>query len=90
VQLILKFKGGSEIQVNRQEGLWAVFKLVDAADRHLGPDIIELSSRSGGQVNIDVASGHPIKVSVEITATPPIFRPGYFAGLSCVSGVALK
>jgi type VI secretion system protein ImpL len=92
VQLILKFKGGAEIGVNRQEGLWAVSRLVEQADRRPTPDVIEESVGVGSpkQVSTDIASGHPIRVSVEIAADPPIFRVGYFTTLTCVATVAQK
>jgi len=92
VNLNMKFKGGGEVGVNRHEGLWAVFRLVEDADHRPSPDTVELTQVSGTskQVSIDIASNHPIRVSVEIVAEPPIFRPGYFSTLGCVANVAVK
>jgi len=92
VQLTMKVKGGTEQSINKQEGLWGVFHLVEQADRRPAADVIEetLTAGKDKQVSTDIATGHPFQVSVEILADPPIFRPGYFSTLGCVANVAVK
>ncbi len=88
VQLVVKFKGGSEFTYPDYGGLWAVFQFVGDADKHQG-SLIEMSLRGGKQGRpVLNPAGQPVTVSFEITAAPPVFDRGYFSGLGCVAEVA--
>ncbi|SPE36531.1 ImcF domain protein [Candidatus Sulfopaludibacter sp. SbA3] len=85
VQLSLKLKGGSSISYPAYDGLWGIFQFV-ASGKHTGGTLVE--EPMVGKPMLDTATGHPITVTFDISATPPIFDRGYFSGMSCVAEVA--
>src|SRR6185369_16669183 len=91
LELNVKFKSGLVYRVNTYAGVWSVFHFVDLADEHRGNVVTAaLSAGQLKQPTIDVASGHPVLVKLEMNATPPVFDKGYFATLGCVSTVTSK
>jgi type VI secretion system protein ImpL len=86
--LSVKFKGGTELPFRSYDGLWAIFQMLDDADKHRGR-LVEMTLRSGKRSSplLNLA-GQPITVRFEVAATPPIFDQGYFASLSCIAQVA--
>jgi type VI secretion system protein ImpL len=71
-------------------GLWAVFQFFNNADkgsRELSPEWTLMTS--GGPVT---QNGKPVTVKLDInmSGAPPIFRPGYFAELRCAGPVVQK
>jgi type VI protein secretion system component VasK len=89
VNLTVKFKGGREYDYPSFDGLWAVFKWVAEADTRTG-SIIELILGAGRPKRpvINPTTGQPVTVRFDISANPPVFDKGYFAGLTCVAEVA--
>jgi type VI secretion system protein ImpL len=88
VQLTGKFKGGTTFTYPNYDGLWAVFQFVGDADKHVGQEI-EMTLRSGKQGRpVLNPAGQPVTVRFVVSANPPIFDRGYFAGLGCVAEVA--
>ena len=89
VQTSVTFKGSSSYEFGTYGGLWGIFLFVQDADKHVGPTV-EMTARSGKsqQPIINQATGQPVTMRFEISATPPIFDKGYFSGFACVADVA--
>jgi type VI protein secretion system component VasK len=87
VQLSVKIKGGSDHDYGTYDGLWAIFQLVDDADKHEGSQV-EIAMKRGRSDTQVVDNGAPVRVRFDLQATPPVFDRGYFAGMSCVAEVA--
>jgi hypothetical protein len=45
------------------------------------------AGKQGKTVNNE-ATGQPVTLRFQITANPPIFDKGYFAGMACVAQIA--
>lgn len=88
VQLTLKFKGGSPIGYPAYDGLWGIFQFVAIGKRTGGTLVEEPMVDSRGKPMTDAATSHPLTVTLDISANPPIFDKGYFSGMSCVAEVA--
>src|SRR5215208_133979 len=84
--------GGADVTLLSYEGPWSAFRLFQEAEAWTTAGQVhrlEWTLRTRGQT-ATLADGTPVKVAAELNlgATPPVFRRGYFAGLSCVSEVA--
>jgi len=88
VLLSVKFKGGGKYQINKFEGLWAVFEWADQADQHTGT-LVEFVLGSGRPKRpvTDEATGKNVAVRLNLDANPPIFDKGYFT-VTCSANVA--
>ena len=89
MQLTVMGKGGASYIYPTYDGLWAVFKFVNDADKRLGT-LVEMTLRAGktGRPVLNQATNQPVTVRLEITANPPVFDKGYFASVGCVTEVA--
>ncbi len=89
MQLSIRLKGGNETLYPSYQGLWAVFRFVGDADRHVGSSV-EMDARAGkaNQLVRNPANNQPVTIKLEITANPPVFERSYFAGMGCVAEVA--
>jgi type VI secretion system protein ImpL len=86
-QVTLKYKDGYSQEFPPYAGLWGIFKFIQDADRHTG-NLIQWNVKSGAQNLPLTHGGQPIVLRFEIDAAPPVFTPGYFAGMACVEKVA--
>jgi type VI protein secretion system component VasK len=87
VQMTLKFKSGSTISYPAYDGLWGIFQFVSNGKRQ-GTQVEEPLVDNRGRPALNAATGQPITVTFDISATPAIFDRGYFSGMSCVAEVA--
>jgi type VI secretion system protein ImpL len=89
MQLAIRLKGGNEALYPSYQGLWAVFRFVGDADRHLA-SLVEMDARAGrtNQLVRNPVNNQPVTIKLEITSNPPVFDKGYFASIGCVSEVA--
>ncbi len=71
------------------DGLWGIFKFVQDADKHTGTTV-EMTLKAGrsNQPVLNKATGQPVTLRFDISATPPVFDRGYFGGMACVADIA--
>jgi type VI secretion system protein ImpL len=86
-QASVSYKGTTH-EYGFYDGLWSIFLFVQDADTRTGP-LVEMTLKSGksGKPIVDQATGQPVNLKFEISANPPIFDKGYFAGMACVADV---
>jgi len=89
VQTSVKYKGATPNAYPTYDGLWAIFQFVQDADKHVG-SLVEMTLKAGkqGRTVNNEATGQPVTLRFEISANPPIFDRGYFAGMACVAEIA--
>jgi type VI protein secretion system component VasK len=88
-KLRVKFTGGTDLDFPGSMGPWAVFHFFSHFE-HWQPgssSTIDWTLRAGNDPYIVPKSGRPATVSLVLDtgAAPDVFRPGYFAGLTCVA-----
>ncbi|SPE37651.1 hypothetical protein SBA3_2680019 [Candidatus Sulfopaludibacter sp. SbA3] len=76
MRVSVKFKSKGEFNWSRSATPWSVFLFFDGGGR-----------RQGAQIEIPLRGQTPGSLWFEVTATPPVFDRGYFAGLSCVADI---
>jgi hypothetical protein len=54
---------------------------------HTG-SVVEMTLKSGKRDAQVKHNGQPVVVRLDISATPPVFDKGYFAGMGCVADAA--
>jgi type VI secretion system protein ImpL len=87
VEMSVKFKDGASAPYGSYFGLWAVFRFIQDADAHNG-SVVDIKLKSGKSETESRHNGKPIVAKLDISATPPVFDKGYFAGMGCVAEVA--
>jgi type VI protein secretion system component VasK len=71
------------------DGLWGIFQFVQDADVRQGARVDRFLKSGKGENRVrDPVTNQPITLTFDITASPPVFEKGYFAGLACVAEVA--
>jgi type VI protein secretion system component VasK len=91
VRLTGKFGGGPDLAFATHEGLWALFRFFDEADRWQSAgnshrlEWVLRQGRSGRPLTLP--DGRPLTVRFDLEAAAPVFRKGFLAGLNCVSRV---
>jgi len=83
----IKFKDGTPNEFPPYDGLWGIFHFIQEADKHQGSQV-EWIAATGQQKRQLTHGGQPIILNFEVTANPPVFDKGYFAGMGCVAEVA--
>jgi len=83
----IKFKDGTPNEFPPYDGLWGIFHFIQEADKHQGSQV-EWIATTGQQKRQLTHAGQPIILDFEVTANPPVFDKGYFAGMACVAEVA--
>jgi type VI secretion system protein ImpL len=88
----VRFGGGPDLAWSNNEGVWAVFRFFDKAERwqpagagHSLEWIIRI-----GKDPVTLPGGKPLTVrfDLDMAGAPPIFQKGWLGRLSCVSEVA--
>jgi len=88
------FGGGPDITFSDNQGMWAVFRFFDEAEKWTpvaSGQLAEWVIRAGkDRKPMTLPSGKPLTVHFELDmgASPPVFQRGYFTRLSCVAEVA--
>jgi type VI secretion system protein ImpL len=87
VTATLKFGGGPDIEWSSAEGLWAVFRFFDKADRW---QPLEWVIRSGKDSKPMSVEGRPVAVRFEVDmgGASPVFQKGFFGKLGCVAEIS--
>ena len=85
--------GGAELDILNYQVPWAVFRLFHEAEGWRAAGNVyagEWAPRTSGQPTM--SGGKQVKIPFEINLgnAPPVFQKGYFAGLVCVDGIALR
>jgi type VI secretion system protein ImpL len=88
-RLRVKFTGGTDLDFPGSMGPWAVFHFFSHFEHWQAgsPATIDWTLRAGNDPYIVPKSGRPATVSLVLDtgAAPDVFRPGFFAGLTCVA-----
>jgi type VI protein secretion system component VasK len=84
--------GGPELTYSEHEGIWAVFRFFNKADRWTpagAGQSLEWIIRAGKDP-MKLPNGKALTVHFELdmAATPPVFQAGYFTRFACVADVA--
>jgi type VI secretion system protein ImpL len=92
-RLTVKITGGSSLDVQTYDGLWAVFRFFADADRSSSSGSGYTFSwvvRSGKANSTTMINGKPLayRFDVDTGGAPAIFSKDFLAGLKCVSTVA--
>jgi type VI secretion system protein ImpL len=87
LELSVKLKGSTPYEYPSYPGLWAVFKFIANADKHIN-SMVETTLVAGRDPRPVLHDGKPVTVRLDITANPPVFEKGYFSGMACVAEVA--
>ncbi|MGH9667691.1 MAG: ImcF-related family protein, partial [Bryobacteraceae bacterium] len=92
-RLTVKVTGGSSLDVQTYDGLWAVFRFFADADRSSSTGSGSTFSwvvRSGRANSTTMINGKPLayQFDVDTGGAPAVFSKDFLAGLKCVSTVA--